>query len=209
MLFGDRDRGLYVGAGASAAGALATSALAISPLLSAPGVGLRWEIPGDSIANAQSYNCGPGTSRAIVFEGDPTVTYQATCRFRGVIELKTAYTGGVNDGQYFSIGGTPSVDGGNIYELDVAPPPFGPTTVYYLNRLWGGLRLDIVYAVDYTKVIPIVGGSVLRLAAQSIDNFENQNKDGNGNPVTVPGVPPYPSVYVGQFLQMDVVSVTR
>lgn len=164
--------------------------------------GLRWELPGLTISGP-SYTCVASVTVSATCPGDSAKDYNARLRFRGVVELKSAYTGGVNDGQYFSIGGTPSVDNGNVYSLTCTSIAGGAQT-YYLNRQWAGKDLTIVWAVDYVKTIPMQGGSLVTLTASSIDSFENQNKDGGGNPVTVAGVPPYPGWYYGQFIQMDV-----
>jgi hypothetical protein len=39
--------------------------------------------------------------------------------------------------------------------------------------------------------------------------MEIKNLDAQGTPAVVPGVPPAPAAFDGQFIQMDVVSVER
>jgi hypothetical protein len=46
------------------------------------------------------------------------------------------------------------------------------------------------------------------LTANPVDGLEWGNEDMAGNPIVVPDVPPYPKPYNGQFVQMDVTSVT-
>jgi hypothetical protein len=45
------------------------------------------------------------------------------------------------------------------------------------------------------------------LSADTVDGIEITNLDANGNPIVVPGIPPAPAAYDGQFIQMDVINV--
>jgi hypothetical protein len=134
------------------------------------------------------------------FGGTAGKLYQATLRFRGVVETK-AYDGGSNDGAFFQIGGTPVVDNWNVYRLAVAVPK----QAYYLNR--GTTGLGLAWGIDYEAVVPIEGGSALTLDSEAFDKAEIINVDGQNRPIVVPGIPPAPAPYDGQFIQVDVVSV--
>jgi hypothetical protein len=123
-----------------------------------------------------------------------------TLRFRGVIELKT-YNGGTQDG-YFLVGGSDNGDGWNVYELDVSDPPGH----YFLNA--GSSGIYRVWLLDITKTIPVAAGASVTLKADAKDNAIIRNTDGT-NPIVVPGVPPAPEPYNGQFIQMDVISVVE
>jgi hypothetical protein len=50
-------------------------------------------------------------------------------------------------------------------------------------------------------------GAVITITANSVEGVETSNQGLDGGPVYVPGVPPYPEPYNGQFVQVDVVSV--
>jgi hypothetical protein len=66
-----------------------------------------------------------------------------------------------------------------------------------------------VWLVDYLARLPMNAGAQVTLTANSIDGREIMNKGIDAGPVFVPGVPPYPAAYDGQFVQMDVISVTH
>jgi hypothetical protein len=146
--------------------------------------------------------------------GTPGQTYAVTLRFRGVVEMKT-YAGddagppqtagakGPANAQFFVSGGADDGDRANIYELQVSDPP----GIYFLNS---GLSLvnNNTWWLDYTTTIAMKGGATVTMTANAVDNSEVANENGvDGGPVLVPGVPPYPQAYDGQFVQMDVVSV--
>ena len=64
------------------------------------------------------------------------------------------------------------------------------------------------FAIDYQETVRASGGATFTLSAQSIDDGQIKNRDDSSTPIPVPGVPPFPATYDGQFIQMDVVSVT-
>jgi hypothetical protein len=41
-----------------------------------------------------------------------------------------------------------------------------------------------------------------------VDGFQLANRDAAGNPIVIAGVPPAPTAFDGQFIQMEVLSVT-
>lgn len=163
--------------------------------------GLAWLLP--NIGNINSNTCTtiPTTTLFTTLESDPTLTYDVTLRFRGVVEEKT-YTGGSNDGAYFQIGGTP--DGGtyNIYSLYVSNPP----QTFFLNRGTSGQTR--CYSIDYIKTIQMKGNATIVMNAQSIDNQEIRNFDGAATPISISSLTFPTQPYDGQFIIMDVVSVT-
>lgn len=169
--------------------------------------GLQWVLP---ITAPRGFGYGDtihSTVTTATMDGAIGQLYSVTLRFRGVVEQKD-YIGGTNDGAYFQIGGTPDSGTYNIYQLTIS----NPNSVYYLNRGHSGQLVS--YAIDYTKTITIAGGATVTLFAASIDDQEiyNSNTPVNGfNPSTafsIPGIINPAQPYNGQFIQMDVVSVT-
>lgn len=164
--------------------------------------GLLWTLPNTGNINSTVCSTIPSTSVFSTLSGDPNTIFNVTLRFRGVVEQKT-YTGGSNDGAFFQTGGTPAADNYNIYSLTVSNPP----QTYYVNRGTSGQTLT--YVIDYEKTIPMAGGATVTLTALSIDNQEIKNQDGTGgNPSSIPNVTVPAQPYDGQFVRMDVVSVT-
>ena len=157
---------------------------------------LSWLLPRISDSTSTVYNC-PNTSETVVeLRGDPTIVYDVTLRFRGVVEQKT-YTGGTNDGAYFQIGGSPAADLWNVYSLTVSDPP----QTYYLNR--GTSGQFTIHQFDYTKTIKMRGGATVTLLGDSIGGQEIANNSNTGGPLAVPGLFTNPQPgglpYVGQF----------
>jgi hypothetical protein len=161
--------------------------------------GLRWELPCQS-DSSQSALCDtlPMTSVTTVLTAAPSSRFLVELRFRGVVETKS-YVGGTNEGVHWQVGGTPASDTFNVYTSRITDPP----QVYYLNG--GGSFGPAVSRIDYTKVVEIGGGAKIELVAESIDNIERVNRDVGGNPIAVSDVTP--TVFDGQFIQLDVVSV--
>ena len=165
---------------------------------------LRWELPciiddaGDALCVST-----PPTTRTATLTGTPGITYNVTLRFRGVAELET-YFGGTSDGAYFQTGGTPGGDGWNVYRMDVSEP----AQTFFLNGGIGGKYFCV--PIDYTKTIKMKAGSKVTLVADPVDAgmYEIKNLDEKGVPIVVPGVPPAPLPFHGQFIQMDILSVS-
>lgn len=164
--------------------------------------GLRWELPctrptGDPTVCETL----PSASTSATMGGAPGAVYDVTLRFRGVVEIST-YIGGSSNG-YWQIGGSPPAASTiNVYGLDVSSP--GQT--YYVNQ---GVSHRVVVALDYTETVPIAAGATVTLRADSRDSYELRNIGASGQPIVVPGVPPAPMAFDGQFVQMDVISVVR
>ncbi|HEX8790974.1 MAG TPA: hypothetical protein VF765_08470 [Polyangiaceae bacterium] len=178
--------------------------------------GLRWELPctmpGSPYCPTE-FDGGDVQVVSTTLGGAAGQTYAVTLHFRGVVEMK-AYFGddaggprnagavGLAHAQFFVSGGVDDGDGANLYELAVSDPP----GVYFLNSAvpFG----SNVWWLDYEATVPMKSGATVTLTANAKDSLETANINGiDGGPVFVPGVPPYPSAFDGQFIQMDVVSV--
>ena len=164
--------------------------------------GLRWELPCIApTTDARVCTTNASDTKSTVFGGAPGAQYDIELRFRGVVETK-AYSGGATDG-FLNVGGTPAGDAWNVYRLSIS----APAQTLYLNAGTSGLFHS--FGIDYTRTVRAASGATVTLTSLSIDNLEIVNRDDGGNPIVVPNVPPAPSPYDGQFVQMDVVSVTR
>ena len=53
------------------------------------------------------------------------------------------------------------------------------------------------------------GGARVRLSGRVFDGRQIRNMDIAGEPIVIDGVPPFPGVFDGQFIQMDVVSIVE
>lgn len=164
--------------------------------------GLRWELP--CIALVQDPVCSSASVRGVsaVLQGPPGARYRVTARFRGVVEQK-GFTGGAPSGEHWQVGGTPANDSWNVYSLRVS----SPAVTYYLNR--GPTGLYAVVPIDYTADFEVDVGARVELQADSVNALEIRNVDATGRPFVVPGIPPAPLPFDGQFAQMDVLSITR
>lgn len=132
------------------------------------------------------------------FGGEKGKKYKVTLRFRGVVE-PMMYKNGKMDGDYFYIGGEPNNATYNIYKISVA----SPESHYFLNRQDKvGHR---VFTIDYTKTIEIEGGSKITFHG----NGQNGALISNGAHLVVPGIPPAPMPFNGQFVQIDVLDVVE
>lgn len=164
--------------------------------------GLQWLLPlsDHTLAGGTSGHCPANVTVSALMGGGLGVPYQVELRFRGVVELK-GYTGGSNDGANFQTGGTPVVSNWNVYRLKITYPG-DPDAVFYLNRGTDGV--SSVFAIDYTKTFTIKGGSTIELFANAIDGAEIIN----GFNLSIPGITSPPQPYDGQFIQMNVLSVS-
>jgi hypothetical protein len=123
-------------------------------------------------------------------------------RVRGVVETKE-YVGGVGDGGAVVLGGTPIDDAWNIYRLDVS----SPSQRWHLNQ--GPTGLYLCRAIDQRFTVEARGGAQFTLFASTVDGERTEilNRDADGGALVVPGVPPAPAAFDGQFLQLDVEGV--
>ncbi len=156
---------------------------------------LRWSLPCQGPIEGSGLCRGERSvrdSRTLV--GDPSVSYTIKLRFRGVVELKP-YSGGQNDGAFWQIGGSPSGDLWNVYQLDISNPP----QTYYLNR---GLSNDFAVSnIDFEKAIIANGGATFTLSAYTRDGVQMSNSAKIAIPEVEAGI------YNGQFIQMNVADI--
>jgi hypothetical protein len=181
--------------------------------------GYRWELPCEDPSQRDTCPWDPALLQGaiddpsatlhretlVVFGGDPTVVYDVQIQIRGLSEPKD-FTGGEVLENHFQIGGTPGTNDYNIYAIDVGDP----AERYTLNRNEMGTG-HYTFVMDYTVTIPIRGGTEIRLTMIDPNNIAIANPGGNiasGEPWVVPDIPPFPDPFYGQFIQMDVLSVT-
>lgn len=162
---------------------------------------LRIEVPcmGPMGCNNPYCNASNSETDEAVLGGNPAVSYEVTLRFRGVIEEKN-YFGGDEDG-FWNEGGNPDNDGWNTYSLDISTP----AQTYWLNS--GNPGADHCQPVDYQRTLSVMGGSTVRVAMNDTNNCAAPNNDDQGEPIVIPGIPPDPMAFDGQFLQVDVVDI--
>lgn len=174
--------------------------VSVAPALS----GLRWELP--CLPEASTVVCGvaPQVSKSTVLQGQPGRAYDIQIRVRGVVETKQYLPGPVPAVPTFiSMGRSDPNDPWNEYSLRVS----SPANTYYLNH--GASGEYRVVAADYLATFRASAGATLTLYAGAFDAREIRNVDLSQNPIVVPGVPPAPLAFDGQFLQMDVVGITE
>lgn len=181
--------------------------------------GYRWELPCEDPSQRDTCPWDPALLEGaiddpdvtlhretlVVFGGDPAVVYDVEIRLRGLVEPKT-FTGGEVWAEHFQLGGTPDVNDYNIYAIDVADP----AQRYTLNRNAMSVG-HYTFVIDYTVTIPIRGGTEVRLTMIDPNNIAIANpggSSGSADPFVVPEIPPFPDPFYGQFIQMNVLSVT-
>lgn len=230
---GATDTRVAAGADAAIAGAQDAGVIAGgSPVLTgaaagpaAPLAGYRWEVPckgmpGGDLCTWDGTNLMKRMEVAKTFGGDPATVYDLRVRIRGVVEGKTYRDGAGVDvkppgaAPVFLVGGAPILEAGhdyNVYAIMVAEPK----QTYYLNAIRAEGHL--VWSLDYEATIKVKGGTTVTLAsydtnmiiiANTVASARTPTGGSNGKPLVVPGVPPAPAPYNGQFIQLDVVSVT-
>lgn len=179
--------------------------------------GLRWELPCTSPVRADGFSCtsDPTFSTSTTVQGAAGARYDVQLHFRGIVEQR-AYTdatsggatGDANPELFVSAPGTPAPsDPYNVYTLAIVPAGADtPAQTFRLNN--GTSDLHRVFLIDYLATVRVETGSMLLLTADSIEGTIVSNTDGAGQPIVVPGVAPDPAPFDGQFVQVDVVSVT-
>jgi hypothetical protein len=186
--------------------------------------GLEWYVPCTSGSGTSCSASDPPVVSATL-NGASGVAYAVTLQFRGVVEEKTYFPNPVDAGpdaddagatgpvatgtnaSFFVTNVTPQSDSYNLYSLTVTPPDAGaPSLVAYLNS--GTTGISNCWLVDYTVTLPMQGGSTVQLAALTEDGQEITNHDPSNNPIAVPGISFDGGTFNGQFIEMDVVSVT-
>jgi hypothetical protein len=124
-----------------------------------------------------------------------------------VVEQRT-YTGdpaGPATGEnanFFSTGGTSSnTDTWNIYDVIVS----APSSKWHMNS--GTSGNTFADRIDYVATLQATAGATITVHADSVDLAQARNRSQGDQFILVPGVPPYPAPFYGQFVQIDVVSV--
>jgi hypothetical protein len=119
--------------------------------------------------------------------------------YNGKADGGVAATG--TNASFFVEGATPAGEGYNVYSLTIS----APAQTAYLNS--GTANIAQCWPIDYTVTLPMQSGASVTLAADTVNGSEITNRDANGNPIVVPEIPPAPTAYDGQFIQMDVTNV--
>ena len=165
--------------------------------------GLRVELACTGTGSA-SVNCATADvdEETSLLLGDDGVIYNVVLHFRGLVEQKSYSSPVSTDGMWIE-GGTPDGSSFNIFKLEISSPP----QIYYLNA--GSSYIDECFVVNVQKTVVMSDSAVVTLTADAGgDALSTRNRDDQGNPIVVMGVPPYPNPFDGQFLQMDVVTIT-
>lgn len=162
---------------------------------------IRWESPcrgGDGPERCRTD--GPITA-AFNLRGLPGSQYEVVLRFRGVVERRT-YVGGYHEGGAWQIGGGPTANARNIFQLELT----SPAQSIYLNRTDD--QEEFCEIIDERLAIRFnVGTSIL--ANIQGRGAQLRNRGADGRPLVVAGVPPAPQPYNGQFIQLSVESIRR
>lgn len=163
--------------------------------------GLMWQIPSTGNRFAPFGPCISPADQNITLSGSLGILFDVTLRIRGIIELKP-YVGGITGSDsHVNIDGSLPVTTFNTYKLVIS----NVNHTYYLNNGTSGP----VSIVDYTFVVQMKQGASLTLHADDGgDGVEVYNNSFLSVPIN-PGDPPIlvTQPYIGQFLQMDVISV--
>ena len=154
---------------------------------------LRVEMPCGSPSGADWCTTTGILDDTAVVVGEPGRSYEVVVRVRGVFE-DTSYEGGTRDGYFHTDGTTVAGDPFNVVGLDVD----AGAQRYFLNS--GVSDTNETAAIDYTATVVVAAGSTLRLYVDDQNLVTARNYDAH----TVPDVPPYPEVFDGQFVQLDV-----
>ena len=163
---------------------------------------LRVELPCIGTGSAEM-NCATpdADEESTTIDGEAGTTYNVTIRLRGLVEQKT-YTDYTDMDGMWIVEGTPDGGSFNIFRLHVSSPEM----TYYLNA--GSSYIDECFVLDIEKTIVMDHGATLTLLADAGgDGLSTKNRDSNGDPIVVSGVPPYPYAFDGQFVQIDIVDV--
>jgi hypothetical protein len=168
--------------------------------------GLRVELPcmGDAMP---SYTCVSAAEsvKTTTLGGTPGTTYSLQLQFRGIVELNTYGPGEVMDFP-FQAGGTDSSGAYNTYALDVTDPP----QTYFLNAVASATERH-AWSDRVNKMATVRAKALasVTLRGDANDGQTIKNIDSAMNPLSSPvGVEPSATPFPGQFMQIDVLSVT-
>ncbi len=139
------------------------------------------------------------SAKGIKVGGVTTKAFTLDIDINGVTELKDI-TGGTailgTSGRAVT-GGTPAVDSFNLWKIVVSDDGTGSPATHYLNVKTVSDVTNAPVLIAYTLRITIKGGATVSLETESADSLQGVHS------VVVPGVPPYPSIFAGHFLQLD------
>jgi hypothetical protein len=133
------------------------------------------------------------------FAGRTGVLYSVTLHVRGVVEPKN-FTGGTVQLDHFQAGGEPVKNDYNFYSLSVSEP----RAVYTFNRNEEKVG-HYTFPIDYSVTIPVRGGATVIMGAYDSNDVAIANHQKH----VVPGVPPFPAAFDGQFFDIEVVKVAE
>lgn len=129
-----------------------------------------------------------------VFDGKAGALYDVTLHVRGVVEPKN-FTGGSVQFEHFQAGGTAVKNDYNFYSLHVSDPE----ATYTFNRNEEKVG-HYTFPIDYHVTIPIRSGAIVTMGAYDSNDVAIANHERH----IVPGAPPAPLPFDGQFFQLDV-----
>jgi hypothetical protein len=132
--------------------------------------------------------------------GEPSQIYDVGLRVRGNTEPNT-YVGGKLEQGRFYVGGKTSTPGYTAYMMTVSDPP--QTYFFNYNATTGHLH----FLLDYQVSVPMRGGATVTFEVNGGSSVPDGHGVSNRERLVVPGVPPAPDPFNGQFVQVDVVSV--
>lgn len=141
---------------------------------------------------ALGYCTTGGGDAQVQLVGEPGAAYLVTLHVRGVVEEKS-YDGGAPVGQWHPDGEPGDFDLWNEVTLSIS----APAQIIRLNSGSSGNASCLL--VDMTHDVAILAGATLGLSFDAIDGSQVANDDD----LVVPGIPPAPNPFDGQFLQID------
>lgn len=133
------------------------------------------------------------------FTGRPGVLYSVTLHVRGVVEPKN-FTGGTVRFDHFQAGGEAVRNDYNFYSLSVSEPRGS----YTFNRNEDKVG-HYTFPIDYTVTIPVRAGATVTMGAYDSNDVAIANHQRH----VMPGVPPFPAAFDGQFFDLEVVEVAE
>ena len=189
--------------------------------------GLLWQIPPITSPNSTDFGCGQmyyslaveSSDVSASLPGDSSTLYNVTALLRGVSEYGSFHGGsfvGPLDNDGFSTPQVYEYSGGSPDSGDT--PTFGltvsnPSQQYYLNPIppSGTPPFCILY-LNRTFTFTAYGGATIHLLGTNGDGYEIWNDTGVDHQPYVWSDEPVPmqvtQPYNGQFLQMDILSIT-
>lgn len=156
---------------------------------------LRADLPctGSDCAGAPTCTTAGGVEESVVMAGEDGVIYGVRLAVKGVLEHQQ-YDNGVCDGQW-CVGGDAPLNPWNEVTITVSDPP----GEYHPNS--GEAGVYEVFAIDEERTVAIAAGATIEIQIDGNGTCSIEN----GTAIVIPGVPPDPQAFDGQFLQLDLV----